>query len=237
MSRILIKMPMKPHRQKVLTPDGQEVRLQQFANRMAANELRGAGGDAQGEQFTSSRDKLMRDMVANPESHNIKFMGERVPFEGQNLEESLSMPDVAGEQAAIDGQFAGEAEGQEGTIPNETQEDIDADKKRFNPDREAEHMRRIMTSRQVPMRDAWSILKEMPQCKVCQGKLEEVHPGGGEMVCMNANCPARMMTQSEGQPSRLRFPAEMFPTGGFNSLEEMTENARNNPDYSKDLYY
>jgi hypothetical protein len=29
----------------------------------------------------------------------------------------------------------------------------------FNPDAEAEHMRRIMTSRQVPMRDAWSILK------------------------------------------------------------------------------
>ena len=105
MSKILIKMPMKPHRQKVLTPDGQEVRLQQFANRMAANELRGAGGDASGDQFTSSRDKLMRDMVANPESHNIKFMGERVPFEGQNLEQMLSEPDVAGEQAAIDSQF------------------------------------------------------------------------------------------------------------------------------------
>ena len=29
----------------------------------------------------------------------------------------------------------------------------------FNPDAEAEHMRRIMTSRQVPMRDAWSVLK------------------------------------------------------------------------------
>ena len=31
----------------------------------------------------------------------------------------------------------------------------------FNPDKEAEHMRRIMTSRQVPMRDAWSILKNL----------------------------------------------------------------------------
>ena len=148
MSKILIKMPMKPHRQKVLTPDGQELRLQQFANRMAANELRGAGGDASGDQFTTARDKLMRDIVANPEAHNIKFMGERVPFEGQTLTESLSKPDIAGEQAAIDSEFA-----------DETQEDIDADKKRFNPDREAEHMRRIMTSRNVIMRDAWSVLK------------------------------------------------------------------------------
>lgn len=145
MSRILIKMPMKPHRQKVLTPDGQEVRLQQFANRMAANELRGAGGDASGDQFISARDKLMRDIVANPEAHNIKFMGERVPFEGQTLGESLSTPDVAGEQAAIDSEFADEEEPKE--------------EKEFNPDREAEHMRRIMTSRNVIMRDAWSVLK------------------------------------------------------------------------------
>jgi hypothetical protein len=173
MSRILIKMPMKPHRQKVLTPDGQELRLQQFANRMAANELRGAGGDASGDQFTSSRDKLMRDMVANPESHNIKFMGERVPFEGQNLEESLSMPDVAGEQAAIDSQF----EGITGKDVEEmlAEQEFDEDLKKpfgsdnsvqrdrtdtFNPDKEAEHMRRIMTSRNVIMRDAWSVLKQ-----------------------------------------------------------------------------
>ena len=173
MSKILIKMPMKPHRQKVLTEGGEEKRLQQLANQMAARELRAAGGDVQGDQFTTARDALMRDMVANPEAHNIKFMNERVPFEGQTLGESLSMPDVAGERAAIDSEFAGEAEAdfalrqeeleqamKEGTIPTETQEDIAADKKRFNPDREAEHMRRIMTSRNVIMRDAWSVLKQ-----------------------------------------------------------------------------
>ena len=33
------------------------------------------------------------------------------------------------------------------------------EKEEFEPDKEAEHLRRIMTSRQVPMRDAWSILK------------------------------------------------------------------------------
>lgn len=158
---------MKPHRQKVLTPDGQEVRLQQFANRMAANELRGAGGDAQGEQFTSSRDKLMRDMVANPEAHNIKFMGERVPFEGQTLGESLSMPDVAGEQAAIDSEFAGkdpmdDPDFKEDMTEDESFELAEKLDSKFNPDKEAEHMRRIMTSRNVIMRDAWSVLKNMP---------------------------------------------------------------------------
>lgn len=151
---------MKPHRQKVLTPDGQEVRLQQFANRMAANELRGAGGDASGDQFISARDKLMRDIVANPEAHNIKFMGERVPFEGQTLGESLSMPDVAGERAAIDEQFGNSPEEQE--VLQRNREDDDDKKEEFNPDKEAEHLRRIMTSRNVIMRDAWSVLKNMP---------------------------------------------------------------------------
>ena len=191
----------------------------------------------------------MYDAVANPEEHGIKFMNERVPFEGQNLESSLSEPNVEGEQEPeTPDLFDSEGKLRDGMPPEEE----------FNPDAEAEHMKRIMTSRQVPMRDAWDILKfgypsvagvEIPEevrarhnvvasnCKVCQGKLEEVHPGEGKMVCMNANCPAQMMIQSEGQPPRLRFPAEMFPTGGFNSLEEMTENARNNPDYSQDLGY
>ena len=146
MSRILIKMPMKPHRQKVLTEAGEEKRLQQLANQMAARELRAAGGDVQGDQFTTARDALMRDMVANPEAHNIKFMNERVPFEGQTLGESLSMPDVAGERAAIDSEFADKEEPKE--------------EKEFNPDKEAEHMRNIMTSRNVIMRDAWSVLKQ-----------------------------------------------------------------------------
>jgi hypothetical protein len=67
--------------------------------------MRAAGQDPTGEGFQSARDTMMRDAVANPEKHSIKFMGERVPFEGQNLEQMLSEPDVAGEQAAIDSQF------------------------------------------------------------------------------------------------------------------------------------
>ena len=244
--KILIKA-LQPNRQKILTADGKEMRLQQWANKQAASSLRDAGGDVQGEQFTQSRDMLMRDAVENPEKHGLKFMGERLPFEGQTLQESLTEPDVEGERAAIDGEFADEEKPEtpdlfdsEGKLRDDIPDDPKVDdgdpkvqrwqagkspEEEFNPDKEAEHMKRIMNSRQVPMRDAWSILKEMPQCKVCQGKLEEVHPGGGEMVCMNANCPAQMMIQSEGQPPRLRFPIEG------------AENARNNPDYSQDLGY
>ena len=212
--KILIKALM-PHRQKVLTQDGQEMRLQQWANKQAASSLRDAGGDAQGEQFSQSRDMLMRDAIENPEKHGLKFMGERMPFEGQNLQESLSEPDYSGEAEADFALRQEELEQamKEGTTPNESQEDIDADKKRmpnlfdsegklrdgmspeegkkrgpiytnvsydsnvgtpteeeidqmtseqqrgFDANKEAEHMRRIMTSRQVPMRDAWSILK------------------------------------------------------------------------------
>jgi hypothetical protein len=95
--KVLIKA-MRPHRQKVLTEDGQEMRLQQWANKTASAALRTAGGEASGEQFTQARDALMREAVANPQEHGLKFMGERMPFEGQTLEESLSEPDVEGER-------------------------------------------------------------------------------------------------------------------------------------------
>ena len=161
--KILIKA-LQPNRQKILTADGEEMRLQQWANKQAASSLRDAGGDVQGEQFTQSRDMLMRDAVENPEKHGLKFMGERLPFEGQTLQESLTEPDVEGERAAIDGEFAGEEKPEtpdlfdsEGKLRDGMP--TDEEEKEFNPDEEAEHMKRIMTSRQVPMRDAWSILK------------------------------------------------------------------------------
>ena len=105
MSKILIKA-IKPNRQKILTEDGIEMRLQQWANKEAAQHLRGAGGDVQGEQFQQARDALMRQAVENPDEHGLKFMGERVPFEGQRLEEELSEPDPEGEMAGIDSEFA-----------------------------------------------------------------------------------------------------------------------------------
>ena len=105
MGNILIKA-IRPHRQKVLTDQGEELKLQQWANKKAAEALRGAGGDTSGEQFTQAREALMRQALENPDEHGLKFMGERVPFEGQRLEEELSEPDPEGEMAAIDSQFA-----------------------------------------------------------------------------------------------------------------------------------
>ena len=163
--KVLIKA-MRPHRQKVLTEDGQEMRLQQWANKTASAALRGAGGEASGEQFSQARDALMREAVANPDEHGLKFMGERVPFEGQTLEESLSEPDVEGERAAVDQEFASEKPetpdifDEQGklrqTLPQEEE------KEEFDPDAEAEHLRRIMTSRDVAIRDAWTVLKQGP---------------------------------------------------------------------------
>lgn len=170
--KVLIKAVM-PHRQKILTQDGEEMRLQQWANKQAASTLRDAGDKPQGEQFTQSRDMLMRDAVENPDKHGLKFMGERLPFEGQNLESSLSDPmdspefkeDMTEDESfslaekldekdrAASNLFDSEGKLRDGMPPEEEE---------FNPDAEAEHMRRIMTSRQVPMRDAWSILKNNP---------------------------------------------------------------------------
>jgi hypothetical protein len=106
----------------------------------------------------------MREAVANPNEHGLKFMDERVPFEGQTLEESLSEPDIEGERAAVDQEFAPEKPetpdifDEQGklrqTLPQGKEEEEE-----FDPDAEAEHLRRIMTSRDVAMRDAWSVLK------------------------------------------------------------------------------
>lgn len=87
MSKVFVKA-VPPHRQKVLQGD-KEMRLQQLANRMMADQMRESGQSPTGDMFTQGRDKLMRDMVMNPEAHNIKFMGERVPFEGKLWEVRL----------------------------------------------------------------------------------------------------------------------------------------------------
>ena len=76
MAQILVKA-IKPHRQKILNEAGDEMRLQQFANRRASAEGLGAG-----DQFVMRRDEIMRDALENPEKYNIKFMGEPVPFDG-----------------------------------------------------------------------------------------------------------------------------------------------------------
>lgn len=179
--KILIKA-MRPHRQKVLTEGGEEMRLQQWANKQAASALRDAGGDAGGEQFNQARDALMREAVANPDEHGLKFMGERMPFDGQELEESLSAPDVEGERAAIDSEFASPEDGDDEWMGDESPEHFERMKEQGHPkgdetpdifdeggklrentkpdeDPEEEHLKRIMTSHNTAFRDAWSILK------------------------------------------------------------------------------
>ena len=193
---------MRPHRQKVLTEGGEEMRLQQWANKQAASTIREAGGNAGGEQFNQARDALMHSAVNNPDEHGLKFMGERVPFDGQELEESLSVPDVEGERASIDAEFASDIDDvtdassaeteramsggkpktpdifdEEGKLRDGTEPE--EEKEEFDPEAGAEHLRRIMTSRQVPMRDAWSILKNL-QFPANAGDRPEWQRGVGE---------------------------------------------------------
>jgi hypothetical protein len=182
--KVLIKA-MRPNRQKVLTESGEEMRLQQWANKKAAAQMREGGSAPSGEQFEQARDALMREAVANPNEHGLKFMGERVPFEGQTLEESLSEPDVESERGPESGpdEWMGdespehfenlrEQKGVErfqqlrgGNLFDEqgklrqTLPQGEEEEEEFNPDAEAEHLRRIMTSRDVAMRDAWTVLK------------------------------------------------------------------------------
>ena len=197
--KILIKA-IQPHRQKVLTADGEEIRLQRWANRKFATENRSDGPNAGRHQFTQGRDKLMRDAVANPEEHGLKFLNERLPFEGQELESSLSDPMSASDITDITDASSAETERAMGGTPDlfdsegklrdgmpteegkkrgpiytnvsydsnvgtPTEEEIDQmtseQQRGFDANKEAEHMKRIMTSRQVPMRDAWSILKNL----------------------------------------------------------------------------
>ena len=185
MNKILIKA-IRPHRQKVLTAQGEEKRLQQWANQLAAQQLRGAGQGASGEQFNQAREALMREAVMNPKKHGLKFMGERVPFEGQRLSEELSEADPEGEMAAIDSQFAPEEPSEEFFEANNTVKDkSDYHTKLFDeqgnlrstlkPDEEeeaentkterqhvpmdADHPDYFKTSRQTAFRDAWSLLK------------------------------------------------------------------------------
>ena len=215
--KVLIKA-MRPHRQKVLTEDGEEMRLQQWANKKASAALRTAGGEASGEQFSQARDALMREAVANPNEHGLKFLGERIPFEGQTLEESLSEPDVEGEQAMIDNQFNQDpmddpdfkedmtedesfelAEKLDRKMPNifdeqgKLRQTLPQEEEEFDPDAEAEHLRRIMTSRDVAIRDAWSVLK-FGYPSVAGGEIPEevrarhnVSPVGQGPICENCH--------------------------------------------------
>ena len=183
MGNILIKA-IRPHRQKVLTDQGEELKLQQWANKKAAEALRGAGGDTSGEQFTQAREALMRQALENPDEHGLKFMGERVPFEGQRLEEELSEPDPEGEikpfpqekleelgltRVSFTPKESEEKKPETPDIFDEQgnlrstlkpdEEDAAEEAPKRQPPMDADHPDYFKTSRQTAFRDAWSLLK------------------------------------------------------------------------------
>ena len=68
---------MKPHRQKVL-PAGADkhLKLQSWANKQAFAEK------LLGDEATARRDALMREAVADPEKHGLRFVdGGPIPFD------------------------------------------------------------------------------------------------------------------------------------------------------------
>ena len=86
MSLILIKMPVKPHRQKVLIGEEgseEEMRLNKWANRAAAQALREQGKPASGPEFEAMRDQMMEEAIADAgKSHGITFMDDPIPLSG-----------------------------------------------------------------------------------------------------------------------------------------------------------
>jgi len=76
---------MAPHRQKVL-PAGADkhLKLQSWANKKAFSEK------LLGDEATARRDVLMREAVANPEAHGLRFVdGPAIPFDDAPVPETL----------------------------------------------------------------------------------------------------------------------------------------------------
>lgn len=135
MSWVLVKMPVAPHRQRVLVGDD-EMRLQQWANKQAAAALREEGKPAGGPEFEAMRDALMREAVSDPKSHDMMFMGgpaipfddeggeEEAPNLSQQMEESMDEPMPRIEGGGLSGKFAPDEE--EEPEPAAAEEDTEA---------------------------------------------------------------------------------------------------------------
>jgi len=78
MSMILVKMPVRPDRQRVLVgEEGAEtdMRLRQWANKKAFAE------GLTGEAAAARRDELMREAVKDAGKHGLTFMDDPIPFD------------------------------------------------------------------------------------------------------------------------------------------------------------
>jgi hypothetical protein len=108
MSMILVKMPVRPDRQRVLVGeegDETDMKLRQWANKKAFAE--GLGGEA----AATRRDELMREAITDPSKHGLTFMDKPIPFDEEGEEkETHTMPDGT----EMEGASHEEAIGEEG---------------------------------------------------------------------------------------------------------------------------
>ena len=78
MSMILVKMPVRPDRQRVLVGeegDETDMKLRQWANKKAFAE------GLTGEEAAARRDELMREAVGDAGKHGLTFMDDPIPFD------------------------------------------------------------------------------------------------------------------------------------------------------------
>ena len=78
MSAILVKMPVRPDRQRVLVGEEgseEDMRLRQWANKKAFAE------GLAGEEAAARRDELMREAVGDAGKHGLTFMDKPIPFD------------------------------------------------------------------------------------------------------------------------------------------------------------
>ena len=99
---ILIKarkpMSERPHQARVLAPGAaKHMKLQSWANRSAAEQMRAAGKAASGPEWEAMRNELMRQAVMNPEQFGLGFLDtadDGMPhlFPGQMREAAVPEP-------------------------------------------------------------------------------------------------------------------------------------------------
>ena len=82
MSAILVKMPVRPDRQRVLVGEEgseEDMRLRQWANKKAFAE------GLAGEEAAARRDELMREAVGDAGKHGLTFMDNPIPFDEEGV--------------------------------------------------------------------------------------------------------------------------------------------------------
>ena len=106
MSMILVKMPVRPDRQRVLVGeegDETDMKLRQWANKKAFAE------GLAGEEAAARRDELMREAVGDAGKHGLTFMDKPIPFDEEGAEPTHTMPDGTEMEGASHEEATGEA--------------------------------------------------------------------------------------------------------------------------------